>query len=120
MAIAEEYLIGSHGPERLKMARDPISAATSGAGNTLVAAVAGAKIRVMAYDLVARGAVNAKFQSGGTTDLTGTYTFAAAGAGKVNPFNHMGWFETAAGEALTLSLSGATSVDGVLDYIVLA
>lgn len=115
--MAEEYLAGSDGPFRMELKRAAISASTSGSGNNVVAAVNTKKIRVVSYDFVVAGAVNVKFQSGGSTDLTGLYTFGAAGDGKVNNFNPVGWMETVAGEALTLNLSGAVLVGGCIQYM---
>lgn len=92
--------------------------AASGLGaNTIVAAVVGRKIRVLAYTLMANGAVNAKFRSSTVTDLTGLKYFAAAGGGISVSFNPLGWFETAIGELLNLDLSGAVAVGGELVYI---
>ena len=92
-------------------------AASSNGNNTLVTAVTGAKIRVLAYNLSAAGAVNAKFQSAaGGTDLTGLKYFAAAGDNLVAPFSPEGWFETVAGELLNLSLSAGVAVGGELVY----
>ncbi len=92
----------------------------SGAGdNTIVSAVAGRKLRVLALHLNAAGAVNAKLRSdvgGGGTDITGLHVFAAAGdAWEMNTLGY-GWCETAAGKALNLNLSGAVAVAGVLVY----
>jgi len=96
-----------------------IDAATSG-DNTLVAAQgAGKKIRVLSCFLIAAGAVNVRFESGaGGTALTGQMNCAANG-GFALPHNEYGWFETAANALLNLELSGATSVDGSLTYIVI-
>lgn len=86
--------------------------------NTLVAAVAGKKIRVLGFFLVAAGAVNARFESDADgTALTGVMTLAAASDGVSSGFNPIGWFETVAGELLNLELSAAVSVDGVLAYV---
>lgn len=94
-----------------------ISASTSG-NNTLVAAVASKKIRVLAYNFIGNGAVNAKFQSGaGGTDKTGLKYIAAAGGGICAPFNPVGWFETATNTLLNLNLSGAVAVGGELVYV---
>lgn len=94
-----------------------IDHATSG-NNTLVTAVAGKKIRVLAYVAVGAGAVNARFESAAGGDaLTGVMTLAAAGSSIAAPFNPLGWFETAAGALLNLELSGAVSVDGHLTYV---
>ena len=85
--------------------------------NTIVAAESGARIRVTSVCLVAAAAVTVRFESGtGGTALTGQMQLAANG-GFVLPHNPDGWFETAEGELLNLELSGATSVDGVLNYI---
>lgn len=90
---------------------------TAATDTTLVAAVAGKKIRVLAVVVDAAGTVTARFESGtGGTALTGQMTFAAA-TSEVMPFNPVGWFETAAGALLNLELSAAVSVDGCLVYI---
>lgn len=93
-----------------------IAAAASG-DNTLVAAVSGAKIRVLAIVLVASGGANTvRLESGaGGTALTGQMNLSADGQ-LVLPYNPAGWAETAAGSLLNLELSAATSVDGALVY----
>lgn len=93
-----------------------VDVAASG-DNTIVAAVAGKKIRVISVFLVAAGSLTARFESGaGGTAKTGQMNLAATG-GIVLPANQFGWFETAAGQLLNLELSAATSVDGGLTYI---
>lgn len=93
-----------------------IDNATSG-DNTLVAAVASKKVRVLAAFLVAAAAVNVRFESGaGGTALTGQMNVGANG-GFVLPFNPVGWFETASNTLLNMELSGATSCDGCLVYV---
>ena len=95
-----------------------IDAATSGDNTLLAAQGAGNKIRVLSLFLVASAAVTVRFESGaGGTALTGQMSLAANG-GFVLPFNPAGWFETAANTLLNLELSGATSVDGSFQYIV--
>ena len=94
-----------------------ISASSSG-NNTVVAAVTSKKIRVLGWNLVGNGAVNAKWQDGaGGTDLTGLYYVAAAGGGICVPFNPVGWFETSSNTLLNLNLSGAVAVGGSLCYV---
>lgn len=86
--------------------------------NEIVAAVAGKKIRVLGFFLVAAGAVTARFESGaGGTALTGQMTLAAGDPFVATGYNPLGWFETAAAAALNLELSGAVSVDGGLTYV---
>lgn len=94
-----------------------IDGATSG-DNTLVAAVTGKKIRVLALFAIMTGtAVTIRFESGaGGTALTGQMQ-PTQGGGFVLSYNPVGWFETAAGELLNMELSGAQSVDGVLTYV---
>lgn len=95
-----------------------IDHATSG-DNEIVAAVTGKKTRVLAVLLMSGGTVNARFESAaGGTSLTGQMQLTAQ-AGFVLPFNPVGWFETVAGQALNLELSGAVSVDGCLVYQVI-
>lgn len=94
-----------------------IAAAAAG-DNTLVAAVTGKRIRVLACALVASGGANTiRFESdAGGTALTGQMNLAADGQ-LVLPYNPAGWFETVAAELLNLELSAATSVDGALSYV---
>jgi hypothetical protein len=93
-----------------------IAAASSG-DNTLVAAVTSKKIRVLSYNFIANGTVNAKFQSGASgTDLTGL-KYCVVNSGLVAPFNPLGWFESASGVLLNLNLSAAIAVGGELVYV---
>ena len=83
--------------------------------NTIIAAVTGKKLRVLAYVLVVTGAATARFESATAgTALTGQMSLAANG-GIAAPFNPAGWFETVAGELLNLELS-ANGADGHLIY----
>lgn len=94
-----------------------ISAATSGASNTLVAAVTSKKITVLKWHIIASGgAVNVKFQSNGSTDLTGLMNLVANQpiSGAYCPVGH---FQSAAGESLSINLSGAVQVSGYLVYL---
>lgn len=94
----------------------PIDAASSG-DNTIVAAVSGKKIRVLALFLVAAGTVNVRFESGASgTARTGQMNLVA-NSGFTLPFNPVGWFETDATTLLNLELSAAISVDGCLTYV---
>jgi hypothetical protein len=84
----------------------------------VVAAVTGKKIRVLAMWAGNYSAAEATifFESGTTTAITATMSLAAdgaAGAVLILPFSPVGWFETAAGEALTVSVAGSTPTVGV-------
>jgi hypothetical protein len=96
-----------------------VSASSSG-NNTLVAATAGSKIRVLNVVLIAASAVTVAFQSGaGGTALTGTMSLAANG-GFAPGYDPHGHFETAAGSLLNLSLGSAVQVSGWIKYILVA
>lgn len=98
-----------------------IAAASSG-DNTLVAAVASKKIRVLSLMLVATGAVSMYFTSaaGGTVIFGGSTNkiAIAANGGFSLPFSPVGWFENSStNQALVLNLSGAVAVSGGLVYV---
>lgn len=88
--------------------------------NTVIAASAGRILKVLAWELMAQVPVNATWESGtgGTKFLTGPKFFGGSG-GMVAPFNPVGWFQTQAGSALNLKLSGATSIGGSVVYLVI-
>ena len=91
-------------------------AASASGNNTLVAAVAGKRIRVLALSLSFAGIVNAKFQTAaGGTDLTGLY-YGVANTQVVLPFNEAGHFQTVGGELLNMNLSAAIAVGGHIVY----
>ena len=92
-------------------------AASSSGDNTIVAAVAGKKIRVLSVYYLCAGTVTATWQSGASgTALSGALAHTAQ-TGAVLPHNENGWFESASGVLLNLSLNGAISVAGGLSYI---
>lgn len=93
----------------------PIACSSSGP-NEIVAAIAATRIVVRAVKLSAAAAVNAKFQSDGTPDDLEGLTYLVAQGGYVMPYLASGWFETLAGEALSLDLSAAVAVGGVVVY----
>lgn len=94
-----------------------ISAASNG-NNTIVAAVTGKKIRVLAAVMVMTGtAVTLTWQSGaGGSALSGAMT-PLQGTSIILPYNEQGWFETAAATLLNLSLGGGQAVAGVIVYV---
>ena len=98
-----------------------ISAASSG-NNTLIAAVASKKIRVLALNLISAAANNIYITSGagGTAIWAGSTNKAnfAANGGMVLPYNPVGWFETlATNTALVANLSAASAIGGSITYI---
>jgi len=95
--------------------RAVIDAASSG-NNEVVAAVASKKIRVHNVVLLSAGTVTVRFESAADgTALTGQMQLTAQ-TGFAPGFDPTGHFETVAGQALNLELSGAISVDGWITY----
>ncbi|HJZ58389.1 MAG TPA: hypothetical protein VKE74_25835 [Gemmataceae bacterium] len=100
----------------------PIAASTLGAGNTIVAGVTGQIVRVLGFHLSFSGAVNAKFQSNGTMDLSGLFyggTGVQVPGADLPTFEHgkpPAYFETLSGEPLTLNLSAGVAVGGFVHY----
>lgn len=85
--------------------------------NTIIAAVASKKIRVLQITLIATAAVNVRFESGAAgTALTGQMALTA-NSGFEASFCPVGHFETAVNTLLNLELSAAVSVDGWLVYV---
>lgn len=112
--LDSEILYANGAPKTPKYA--PITSSSSGA-TTIVTAVSTKKIRVVKWDLVTASAVNVKWQSHVTpTNISGLYPFAANG-GISSSYCPIGHFETIAGEALDINLSGNVAVGGTLTYI---
>jgi len=90
--------------------------AQSQTDSSIVAAVTGKKIRVLAAVAVTGGtATNLTFNtkpSGAGTAISPLFANAANG-GEVLGFNPAGWFETASGEGLTVT-TGAGATTGIL------
>lgn len=89
--------------------------------NTLVAAVAGKKIRVLALWIVAGAAGNIYFTSGaGGTVIAGGSTNTinlAANGGFVLPFSASGWLETEVGKLLNMNASSTGPFGGGVVYV---
>ena len=104
--------------------------ATASGANTIIAAVADKKIRVLALSLLATSttAVVAYIYNGdymllgdGTNKLTLDMDGVGGPAGLVMPFNQGGWFQTdTANEALAINLGGATPVIWAITYMEVA
>ena len=95
-----------------------ISAAGSG-NNTVVAAVAAKRIRVIGLCMVAAAAVVARFESDADgTALTGAMSMIVGVP--IEAYNPAGLFETdVANELLNLELGGAVQVSGFLTYLLI-
>jgi len=95
-----------------------ISAASSG-DNTLVAALASNKTKVVGLFLVAAGDVNVRLEDGaGGTALTGVISLTANNGFVLPLAAHpdLHWFETSVNTLLNLELSAAVQVSGALVY----
>ena len=93
---------------------------TSG-DQTLIAAVANKKIRILNICLITADDLSIKFKSG-STDLTGVMKLATAGNGFVadQSVNGSSVFETAEGEAFVLNLSASIQIGGWIVYQLVA
>jgi hypothetical protein len=97
-----------------------ISAASSGS-NEIVAAVAGKRIKVLAYTVISAGSVSMTWRSASTA-ISGAMPLAANGGaapsgGSVSPLGNMPLLQTEVGEALNINLSSAVGVYGHLTYV---
>ena len=97
------------------------AASNAAAGNTLIAAIPGKRIGVLAACLIAAGDVVSTFYSGQAdtgTALTGPLPLAANGGFVINAPTDpaTAWLLTEPGEALTLHLASAVAVGGWLVY----
>jgi hypothetical protein len=96
--------------------KDAVIAASVAGDIELVALVAGKKIRVLNYTIIAAGDVVVRFESGpGGTALTGLLTLTASSGAAPNGGDH-GLFETASGAALSLELASSIVIGGHLSY----
>lgn len=96
--------------------RAKANVAASSTDSTLVAAVAGKRLRVLAMVAVC-GATSTDLTftskpAGAGTAISPLFANAANG-GEVLPFNGAGWFETESGEGLSVT-TGAGSATGIL------
>lgn len=94
-----------------------VDVAASG-DNTIVAADATKKIKVLSYSLVCGGTVNVRWKSGAASNLSGAMPFVV-NTGISSPVatpagGHL--METAVNNALVLNLSAAIQVSGHLSY----
>lgn len=86
------------------------------ATGTVVAAVAGKRIRVYAIKLVVSAAISVNWRDGGVTNLEGAQALAANGGyvEGVNPPTFI--LQTTAGNSLDLVISGAGTAAGRVNY----
>lgn len=87
---------------------------TAGSPNVIIAAVAGKKIRVVAFHLVntvASGAIQFQDTAGTPILLTGVYTLAANQA-LILGLNELGHFDTNVGVGINMTVTGTSNVVG--------
>lgn len=102
--------------ELLNVNYSVIDAALAG-NNTVVAAQAGKSIYVLSYEFVTAGAVTVEWQSGASGTVLAKAQSLAANAIKQLPPSSFGWFQTAQGALLNLSLGGAVQVSGSIQWV---
>ncbi len=106
-------LAGAPGEAVVKFASVDVAAASD---NQIVALVSSKSIRVLSYVLVASGGANTlTWKSATAGNISGG--MGVADTGGISANSQTGLFQTTAGEALELTLSAATSVDGHISYI---
>lgn len=90
----------------------------TGAGNNaFIAAVAGHKIRVLAYRFQASAAVNVKFTDTDGSDLSQLWEFEAREGCAIEAPEGSFEFETAVGKGVQVNLSGAVAVNVSAQYV---
>jgi hypothetical protein len=94
----------------------PINVTTAG-NSVLVDAVPLKKIRVVQLLITVKRGVDINFQGSGDASKKTGPGFYPPGGGAALPFSPIGWFETAAGEALEINLSLESQVGGMLSYV---
>lgn len=95
-----------------------IDTASSG-DNTIVSAVSNKRIKVLSYFIVTGGAVDCRWKSGSSTNLSGAMPFVAntgIASGEGDKQSDSPLLYTAIGEALVLNLSDAVQVSGHVSY----
>lgn len=90
--------------------------AQSGTATEQIAAVAGKKLRVIAMYLVAGGTATNVTINSASSAITPLLALAANGS-FVLPFSEAGWFETVAGEALTVTTGAGATTGGHILYV---
>ena len=89
-------------------------AVTAAGNNTLVAALTGTSIRIVALYFISSNTNTVTLKSG-TNALTGAMDFTSQER-MVLPLNEYGWMETNAGEALIMTTTKGYNVSGMLTY----
>ena len=90
--------------------------ASSNGATQIVAATPGKIIKVLSLQIVANAAVNVQWSGTNAGNITGL-AYLAQNGGLVLPHNQLGWFQTSAGDALSINLSSGVAVGGSLVYI---
>jgi hypothetical protein len=96
-----------------------VISATSDGANTVVAAVTGKKIRVLGYVLNVNAAGTVQWKTAASANLSGAMEFPDGG-GATAPLCDAAagvfWFETVAGEALTITCAAGVDALGHVVY----
>jgi hypothetical protein len=96
-----------------------VISATADGANTVVAAVTGKKIRVLGYVLNVNAAGTVQWKTAASANLSGLMEFVDGGGLVVpccDPTGEVFWFETVAGEALTITTAAGVDALGHIVY----
>jgi hypothetical protein len=114
-AAGSGWLVEFDRPTTANLTSASINASLNG-DNTLVVGSTSQTVRVFKLFLVANAAVNIKFKSGASTDLTAVMNLNAGGSVTLD-FDGEPYFITASGAGFFLNLSSAQQVSGRVYYI---
>jgi hypothetical protein len=96
--------------------RAALDFASSGA-NTIVASVAGKRVKIVSVFLMANDDVNVTFEDSDGNDLTGPLPMGTKGNGFVLPPSEIAWLQTPVGKGLQIRLNGAVQMSGSIIYV---
>ena len=94
--------------------------ATAAGDNTIVAAVAGMKIRVTALTFTCSAAANIAYKSGASVTKINAMPFAATGGLDSQRHAPNYFVETNTGDAFVMNLDGVYNVRGSLNYVLVS
>lgn len=100
----------------LQLKRAKADVAASSTNSVVVAAVPGRVIRVLSLAILCGATGTVATLNSGSTAISMQFQNGANG-GAVLPHNDYGWFETAIGEALTLTTGAGTTTGIQVNYV---
>lgn len=103
--------------EGLRALHVKVEIAAASGDQTILSAISGKKIKVLGYVLVSDTGTALRWESGGSTNISGNMTVAANGGVSAAP-TEWGWMTTLDGESLVLNVGTASTVGGHVTYAI--